>query len=239
MIAVDPHEVLSNRGERLFWSIGGSVAVAVVGGLVLDEIASLDRLSWCLFLVGVVVLALMVGWIRGRVGGRRVTARGGRRKIWKDVEGGARGVNGTARGGGKGLHRAPITLRSVIVLGAACGMLVAAVALSQQSVTANNPKFIELWMLPRPLAAGARARSVELGVQNLEGRSVGVVVRLSEGKGRLVERWIVELAVGGTWSKSVAREGTSTLTATVSYASDPGEVVRYVDLKGPVSEGRG
>jgi hypothetical protein len=116
----------------------------------------------------------------------------------------------------------------------AIALVVGAVALSQHSVTTSNPKFIELWMTPTPLKAGASAHVAQLGVDNLAGVDIVIIVRLDEGGQRVVDTWYVSLLAGQVWDRSVSRQGTEELVATVSYASRPTKIVRYVDLKSPV-----
>jgi hypothetical protein len=233
--AVDPDCTVLSGGRRVMWSVVTSITLVVVGGLILNEVASLNRTSWSILIV--LFVAVCTGASRIRDKHRNLGLSDS-----EDLEAIARGNDPATLGtrvvpgpNEKRIARRPIPLRCALLLAAAVGLVVGAVALSQNSVTASNPKFVELWMVPSPLAEGASAHRAQLGVENLVGMKVNIVVRLYEGKHRLVSRWPVTLTAGSIWSRSVARQSTESLVATICYTSDPTRVVRYVDLTSPVS----
>jgi hypothetical protein len=64
IVAVDPDGSLLGGSERYLWSIVVSIAVDVLGGLILNVTSSLDRPSWIVFLAAVTGVSLVVGWLR-------------------------------------------------------------------------------------------------------------------------------------------------------------------------------
>jgi hypothetical protein len=235
VIAVDPHDTMLSGSQRVYWSAATSIALAVLGGLILNETTGLDRNSWIILLTWFVLLCLGVSWSRNRDHHPRLTDN---EHLWLPAWGPNSANLGTFSTPGpdaKRIYQMPISLRSAMLLFAALGLVLGAIAMSQSSQTASNPKFIELWMVPSPLAAGASAQGAKLGVQNLAGTDIDIVVRLYEGRRRLVSEWPVKLAAGSIWSRFVERQGTQSLVATVTYTSDPTRVVRYVDLTSPVT----
>jgi hypothetical protein len=130
-------------------------------------------------------------------------------------------------------RRWSISFRSVLLLCLALGLVVGAVALSQNSVTANNPNFIELWIVPQPLASGAYATVAQVGVQNTRTSDIDIIVRVSEGSHVVLSENLPQLAPGKSWTHSFERNVSQKLVATVSYASQPTKVVRNVYLSTP------
>jgi hypothetical protein len=129
----------------------------------------------------------------------------------------------------------PLSLRSIALLVLALGLVVGSIALSQNSVTSNNPKFIQLWMLPQPIAAGANAGAAQVGVQNTQTSDVDLIVRITEGSHVILSKSLPHLAPGDSWTQSVERSASEKLVATVSYASQPTKVVRHVYLQSPAN----
>jgi hypothetical protein len=123
--------------------------------------------------------------------------------------------------------------RSVVLLTVAAGLAVGAVLSSQLSMDRSSPeRFAELWLVPDP---GAPARA-ELGFHNDEGRRTVFEVRVSSD-GKLVGRWNVGLASGGTWTRYLTRRSDLPISATLSIASPPDEVLDSVDLAAQSSVG--
>jgi hypothetical protein len=133
------------------------------------------------------------------------------------------------------LRNGPISFRSVLLICLAVGVVVGSIALSQNSVTANNPDFIQLWMVPQPLADGANATAAQVGVQNTRTTSIDIVVHVTEGSHLVFSKSLPNLAPGGTWTRSFDRAVSQKLVATVSYASQPTKIVRNVYLQSPAT----
>jgi len=145
----------------------------------------------------------------------------------------ASGTHSTAGARVGFLRQWPISLRSTLLLVLALGLVVGSIALSQNSVTSSNPHFIELWMVPQPVAAGANAKAAEVGVQNTQTSDVDVIVRVSEGSRVVFTKDLTHLAPGQSWTHSFEREVSQKLSATVRYAAQPTKVVRNVYLQSP------
>jgi hypothetical protein len=127
-------------------------------------------------------------------------------------------------------HKWSISISSVLLLCLAVGLVVGSIALSQNSVTTNNPNFIELSIVPQPIAEGAYAKAAEVGVQNTRTSDIDIIVQVSEGSHVMLRENIPRLAPGQIWTHSFARDASQRLAATVSYASQPTKVVRNVYL---------
>jgi hypothetical protein len=208
------------------------MALSVLGGLLLNVTTGLDRMSWVVLLCGFTGLSLVVGWIRAL--SRRVQRidtgepfSSENQVRASEFENVASSLDATRN------HYVRASPRAGLLLFAAVALVVGAVALSQNSVTATNPKFIELWMTPTPLKAGDSAHAAQLGVDNLAGTDIDIIIRLKEGGQTVANTWYVALPAGQVWTRTVSRRGTEELVATVSYSSRPSKIVRYVDLKSP------
>jgi hypothetical protein len=145
------------------------------------------------------------------------------------------GSEHSSRSIGSYFRNGPIAFRSVLLMCLAVGLVVGAIALSQNSVTANDPNFIQLWMVPQPLAEGANATAAQVGVQNTRTTSIDIVVHVSEGSHLIFSKSLPNLAPGDTWTRSFDRAVSQKLVATVSYASQPTKIVRNVYLQSPAT----
>ncbi len=235
VLALNPTRTATSTGERMLWAVAVSIAFSVFGGLVLNETTSLDRVSCVVLLCGLTGVSLLAALIRSdkhRV--RRVP----KAELLSPDEYLDSAADQDLEPSGDvttNSHQRRASLGSALLLFAAIALVAGAVALSQHSVTTSNPKFIELWMTPTPAKAGASAHRAQLGVDNLTGVRIDIDVRLEEGTRGTTRIWNVSLPAGQTWVREVSRQDTEQLIATVSYASHPTTVVRYVDLSSPAS----
>jgi hypothetical protein len=227
LAAVDNRGSYVAGGLRLLWSVAISIAIAIFLGLILNVVSDLDRLHWAIGLGAITATCLLVSAARTRVYLSHSATVGEH----EDLNAG----EGTGHPNGTQPRQGRVSTRSILFLGAAAAIVVASIALSQNSVTSTNPKFLELWMIPPTLAAGGHAHSVEIGVRNVASSNVNLVVKVSEGSHVIFRRNITQLAPNADWTGSLTRSGTHKLVATLSYQSSPSKVVRYVDLKVPTS----
>ena len=216
--AIDPNSGLFRGVQRLLWWIALSVAIVIVGGLLLNEVASLNRVAWLSYLAGWIVLGALVGWARlGSL--RRSPAQEGDRGSADSVE----------RDDALNPSRGRLSLASVGLLVLAVALGVGALALSQESVTSSAPSFLELWILP---GSGAHSSSDQatVGVRNNSSKEMDIIVRVQGLAAGVTRVTHVSLVPEQTWTGRYLRETGLPVSATVRSASDPGKVVREVYL---------
>lgn len=196
--------------ERLVFSLGLSLSIVVLGGLVLNWTPfGLRASSWAVFLAGITLGASAIALIRRR--GQSVSAPG-----WLRV-------------GNVGL-----TLRQGLLLGLAAVIVCGAIAVSIIGAERQSyAGFTQLWILP---TAGANAENAfRLGVSNME--STAMEYRLAVNMdGKVVkewpsidlnpnEKWEVTLVLAPTRSAGVAR-----VEADLYRAEAPTTIYRHVVL---------
>jgi uncharacterized membrane protein len=187
--------------ELLLLSLGMSLAIGAVGGLVLSWTAwGLTAASWTCLLGGVTLGGGAVGALRaGRSAGSDLPPVAARR---------------TKRGLPK-RDRALLVLAGLIVLGA---LILAQVgAMSQPS-----SGFTELWISPPDPSDPA---AVHLGMRSHEATPMTFLVRLTAGDQTLREWRPVELEPGATWSATavlppVGEQGADGKVEAVVYRAD-------------------
>ncbi len=208
--AVDPWATRARGLDRVFWSGSASIGAAVLGGFLLNAAGGLRRGSWLLLLVSLVVGGSAVGWLRGARRRDRGPAEIPRRR------------------------RRPMSPGTGLLLAGAAALVAGALGLSViASIRLNQEHFVQLWLLPRPRAAGAYAGSVRVGTRNDEGRTVVLDLRVQTAGATLLRRRRLRLRSGQTWSVVVRRPGRLAVTATVSLASRPSRVLLLTRLAAP------
>jgi uncharacterized membrane protein len=204
--AIDPWSARLRKSERLYWSVGSSIGIAILGGLVLNEVTRLSRFSWCVFLAIVVVATSVVCWDRSGTPGEHYVA--------------TRKTHG-------------LKPRSVVLLVCAAGLLAGSIVFSQlNSSQATRENFTELWMIPRPVIAGDYAKRLQVGVSNHENAHETFIVTLTTN-GRTLRSWRLLLKNGQSWQKTLPRPHEETIYATVAIASDVNKVLSSVHLSAP------
>jgi hypothetical protein len=179
MLAACPGPSIAGT-ERLVLSVGVSMALAVLGGLLLNWTPwGLRPESWVVLLSGVTLVAAVVAFARLRK--PRTSAR----------------VNGRpARSHGR------FGIGSVCLVTLAVTIVSATIFLAR--ISADTPieaGFSDLWMLPDE---GAATQSVRLGVRSQEGTLTSYRLRL-DVDGAPEASWdIVDLAPGEVWQSTVA-----------------------------------
>lgn len=169
------------RAELALLSVGGSVALAVVAGLLLNLTPwGLRPQSWAVALGAVAVeCGLIAEWRRASVSGPPLPASSPSEGRWV------------------------LTSRAAVLYGLAS--LVVALAVSVASVTgstttAATPRTTRLWVVP----ATAGSAGVRLGVENGEAVTVRYALRVGSGSG-IVDEWPdLVLAPGERWEVSLS-----------------------------------
>jgi hypothetical protein len=64
MMVIDPDRSLLRFETTFFWGLFGSFAIVILGGLLLNAVASLDRLTWLIYLCAVTLTLLAISQIR-------------------------------------------------------------------------------------------------------------------------------------------------------------------------------
>lgn len=204
--AIDPWSARLRKSERLYWSLGSSIVLTILGGLVLNEVGSLTRLSWCLFVAVVVVTSSVICWDRSSLPGEHYIAPP---------------------------ERHGVGLRSLILLTSTAALLAGSLVLSQVSYSrATRENFTELWVLPVPIIDGDSAKHFKVGISNHENARATFIVTLTTG-GRALRSWRLRLEKGQSWQKLLSRPREETIYATVSMASDPTRALSSVHLSAP------
>ncbi len=185
----------SGLAERIAFSIGLSIAIAVLGGLLLNLLPpGLTPVSWSLLLL--VVTLTSAGYALWRRERRRIP--------------------------GPGPLVTQIALPEAVLLGGAAlliGLALGLGAIGVNPVTRNAPgdaPFTQLWAVPiqsGQQAAGATAAGtpaagtplvIQVGLHNQEEQRMTYRVTLESG-GRVLAEWPqVSLAYGGNWQAQVA-----------------------------------
>ncbi len=133
--AVDPWRRQVKGAERAMWSVGSSIGIVILGGLLLNLTGGLTRQHWLILSSAVVAVVR-----RGRLVARRESHRRGTvRRRPRNGEDRTRWVTS-------------LSLRPVALLLAAVLVVSGALVLSQRtSAESSREHFVQAWILPRPI----------------------------------------------------------------------------------------
>jgi hypothetical protein len=124
-----------------------------------------------------------------------------------------------------------ISLRSVALCVVSALLLVGAIALSQNSVSAANKRPLQVWLLPLASRGTPAPDRAELGLEGGADVSGQLVVSVSGAANSVDEdRWVVTLPPGALWSRVLVRHGSDRIVVKISTVEDPGKIVRSVFL---------
>lgn len=213
VLSIDPHRKHVRGAARAMWVPLASLGILIAGGIILNEVSALTRLTWAVYEFCVVLLAGGVAWLRG--GGEHHELSDERSVLtgrWTRVSGGSVGL---------------LVCASVVVAGA-LGLSV------YSSNTASSERFVQLWMLPVPATAGAYATRVQIGLSNDEGAKIRFAVTVRDGGVVLLNNFLVTLNAGQQWTKDLPRKGHTPMTATVARASHAAKILDSVKIATPV-----
>lgn len=220
--------------ERLLLSLGASVAVTIVGGVLLNLTPwGLRTPTWAIGL-GCLTLAACVVALARRNAYRSVAPVA----MEQDVSDGPH-------------DRRPmrVGVRQLVLLGVAVAALSGAVLASRVgAIEQPAPGYTQLWMLPSPgsaqtssaaaaatTATTAAAKTVQLGIKNMEAKSMTYKLALLVN-GKTARIWSsIRIQPGASWQISVVVPGAPSSTATVEavlYRMDaPQTIYRHVELQ--------
>jgi uncharacterized membrane protein len=194
------------RSERIMVALGLSLALSILGGLVLNlSPLGLGETSWLALLGSVTLVASAVGILR---------------RATRPLE-----EAGEARLSPR------LSSRQLAVLGLAALLAVTAVGVTAWG-EALEPKasFTQLWLLPPQLSGG---QQVTLGVRNMEQRPMSYRLDLSVN-GQVVREWVpLLLHPGETWEeRSTLPESANQqpVEALLYLLEEPDQVYRRVTL---------
>jgi hypothetical protein len=200
--------------ERAVLSIGLSLALVALGGLLLNQTPwGLQADSWAallgLFTLGAAVVAVL----------RPLRPASGV------------GTAGDAEGDPIPLQlRAPVGVRHGLAFAGAAAILAGAVAIAHQGAQAQQAAtgFTQLWLVPS--APGAAGGALRLGVRSAEPHPATYSLRVTVD-GVQTDAWpAIVLAPGQTWETTVAPAPEGAMEALLSRADASQQVYRRVTL---------
>jgi uncharacterized membrane protein len=206
--ALFPEEEVG-KAEVIALSIGLSLGIAVIGGLIIYALgAPLNRTNWMILLSVIILFFGFLTLLKRAAFRRDETFERSRLQL--------------------GAHQILLMLVTSLILLAAVGIAVNA-AINQPS-----EGFTELWILPVEEAPDT-THNVEIGVKNDEGEPVTYEVELRVD-GRLEKKWDdIELTQNDSWEivYELSPNSTQTQTLVVSLyrADNPQQVFRQVNLQ--------
>jgi hypothetical protein len=197
---------LLDTAERILFSLGLSLAVTALGGLVLHLTPwGLRPASWLALLGVITVAAGGTAFLRWRGQSRATVARQPRLAL-------------------TGAQALCCALAALVLAGA----LTMTVRGAQDQVPVG---FTQLWITP---ASGAEATAIQLGLSNREPDTTEFRVQF-EVDGRVRRTWSPTLASGATWQETVPLPAdipqTATIEAVLYRADSPSTVYRRVKLQ--------
>ena len=196
--------------ERLVLSLGLSLVIVVLGGLLLNLTPfGLRASSWAVLLCGITLSAGAVALVRGQ--GQSVFATG-----WFQFGGGG------------------LTRRQGLMVGLAAVVVCAAVAVSSISAARQPfPGFTQLWILPAGRADAKGA--VRLGVSNMEATAMEYSLTVN-ADGKVVKVWpTIDLKPHQKWEArfvlpQIGQAGAARVEARLYRTKAPTAIYRHVVL---------
>ncbi len=212
VLASDSRSARLLSSEGLLWSLLGSLAIAIGGGLILNVVSALNKTTWLAFLLAVIASGCAVSMSR-RGDSDRSTWR------WAEIRSG----------------RFRFSPRSAALSGAALLLAAGAVSLSlYSSAKSDQEHFVQLWILPTPRGGGATATRADIGLTNREGLRDQFEITIDEtGSGPLRHKE-VSLAEGQTWTYKLSRKTSVPVSVRVALAAQPSRILASVRLASPV-----
>lgn len=189
--------------ERLIFTLGLSLAIAVVGGVVLNLTPwGLQEGTWAAWLGTVTVVAGVIAILR--------------RRMQADTKSSPVIVG--------------LSMRQTLVFGLAICITLGAIGLARYGATQQqSASFTQLWI--QPVNQGGM-RSVHLGVESMERQPTQYRLEL-KSDGSVVREWpSIDLAPGKTWETTATlATGTGSVEAILYRAEAPETVYRFVILR--------
>jgi uncharacterized membrane protein len=213
--ALDPWSRRVNSAQRAMWSVGASIGMVILGGLILNLTGGLTRAHWLILLAIVTLLAAAVSWFRSTASAA----------IASEGES-SRSSQATGR------WTNSLSLRQGALFLAALAIVAAAMVLSQRTnAESSREQFVQAWLLPQP-TSNVYSPTVKLGVTNEEGTRTTIIVHVRVGSST-ASTWTISLNNGQTWTHGLSRDDGERVTASVALASNPSAIVDRLDLAKP------
>jgi uncharacterized membrane protein len=211
--AIDPWHRQLQGPERVMWSVGSSIGIVIMGGLILNLTGGLTRSHWLILIAAAVGLLVVVGYLRA---GMQDAPDGSASRV---SEGSA------ARG------LALLSFRPVALMVVAVVVVVGGLVLSQRSnAESTREHFVQAWILPQP-TGNVFSTKATLGVRNEEGGHQRILVEVKVG--RAGSTMTVGLRDGQAWTHQITRTPGQAISVTVALASNPSSILDRVDLAKP------
>jgi hypothetical protein len=178
------HDQLRGVSERVVFSLGVSMVIAMLGGFVLNWTPlGLQAPGWLLLLGGASLVLAAWGLFRARRATRRQPALQGAR-------------HGTRVAGNW-------KFRDGLLFGVGATLVVGALLVARHgALVQTGPGFTQLWMVPDPASDGQT--SVQLGIANKENGPARYDLQLTVDDQLLTEWPSIMLESGGRWTELVA-----------------------------------
>jgi len=193
--------------ERLLFSLGTSVAVTALSGLVLHLTPwGLQTSTWAIMLAVIVLVAGAIAWLRQGPDARVTPA---------PVE-----------------RRFSLHFRDGIFVGLAVLVAGAAFGLTKLPAGPNGiAGYTSLWMVP---ANQTNSNDFRLGIKSSEFSDTNYRLQISVG-GQVVQEWTeLNLKPGQTWETEITLQsnqiGSGPVVANLYKLNDPGTIYRYVKI---------
>jgi hypothetical protein len=195
------------KAERLLFSLGVSIAVTALSGLVLNWTAwGVQTSTWAITLTTIVLLASAIAWLR-----RRQDAVDTARLIERHFK---------------------LRFRDGLFVGLAVLVTGAAVGLTQLPVAPNGVAgYTSLWMIP---ANPGNSNDFRLGINSEEFTDTHYRLQISIGD-QVVQEWPdLSLKPGEKWETEIKLQsdlvGSGPIVADLYKLNDPGTIYRHVKL---------
>lgn len=224
--AIDPHGRNVDGPQRFVLSVGASLGIVIIGGLVLNLTGGLTRYHWLIALASVVFISAVIGWVRGTAadaggGGNPSSESGPIRK-----PDGSAPVRRARRG---------FSLRQGLLLFCAIGVASAAMVLSIHSnERSDREHFAQLWILTQPQNRPF-SKKVQVGMENFEGgprsfivlETIGTTTKMHQV---VLSQQVVSLREGQKWLHNLTRIAGQQVVVTVALSSNPNKILDTVSL---------
>lgn len=164
--------------ERGVYTVGLSIAVAAIGGLLIQLVVGLDRDVWAAFLTAVTIAA----GVRGLRGSDRAWAAPSLAKMPRSL---------------------PVAVAVFLVAAVVAGMAIASAGDGLREAQAKI-RFTDFWLFPGGNSgAGPNATSLTVGLRSHEGQPTHYTLKLSR-KDQLIAAEQLTLQAGEQWERSFA-----------------------------------
>jgi hypothetical protein len=219
ILACQPAKSLLSAAA-LVWSVILSLALAVLGTLILNQVAPLSRTSWAILLGG---LAL-VGY---GVAGSRL-----RRHTEPSL--------GVTSGAKIDVRAATVRFRWVGLI-VICSVALVAFSLDlavRTTTTAANEQFAEVWLVPAQSAGKASSTLAVVGVKNDFGDSQRFNVTLAySGRSGGSQSWRLDLRKRQVWTSTVRQIPGRSIEVELSSPDRPGTALASASMAASRTEG--